>query len=108
MIACDTTKEKDKNIFRIEQMGQKFNLVLNLSELIMRISKEKLTLEKAATHFNIPFKLTMQQHFKISHQENIYWISNSIKQSLRTFQVSNAMVNSSFAMLIANKKNDAQ
>lgn len=103
----NTTAERDKPIFRIEQRGNKCNLTLNFNESLFRLSKEKVNLEKVIQHFELPHRMNMPAKFKSESLEPIYPIAMSLQQSLRTFQVTNSKVTDSFAMLIAVKKNEA-
>lgn len=77
--------ERDKSIFRIEQRGNKFNLVLNFNENLFSLSKEKINLEKVIQHFELPYKMAMAARFKSETLEPIYPIAMSLQQSLRTF-----------------------
>jgi len=51
--ALEIDAEVLKPIFRVEQRGNKFNLVLNFNDTIFRLSKEKNHIEKAIQHFDL-------------------------------------------------------
>lgn len=59
---------------------------------------------QTSTVFKVDFKIK----FNCDEMERLQPLAMSLKQSLKTFQVTNAKVDSSFAMLIAKTKQDAQ
>ena len=67
--ALDIESELQKPIFKVEQRGNKFNLVLNCDENIFRLSKEKALIEKAIMHFDLPFRMNMPVKFKADQVE---------------------------------------
>ena len=104
----DVRAEKDKTIYRIESYGDNFNLCLNINEDIFDLHKEQLNLERVELEAEpVKFLKTYGVQSKINELKNVYPIAMSLKQSIRTFQVTNATIKNEFKQLIAKQKNEA-
>jgi hypothetical protein len=98
----------DNKVLVIQQRGSKLQLVPNIDEDILRLFKEKNSLNIAISHFNLALSISHFHRFKADEFQKYQPIAISLQQSLRTFQVTINKCTDEFEMLIAKKKAQAQ